>query len=321
MGWKSTRSFAHRTVSILKTDREKKATPKMTGSRLIAETFKGYGVRTMVTIDEELCIGCGSCVEICHEDCIALVEGSVRIDHQLCSTCTQCIAICPQRALSWDHVPPTAFEPARLPTADQLDELLKERRTIRHFRDVKLDRALVQEIASYGVYAPTNNYKLRAVLVDDPAVIEELERINLQFVRRIYNLFYRPKAVFALLRRLTPAMQEKDKVKIEAGLQGGRGFSHAPAIVFIVGHKWIAHSEASAHYALYNMILYAQAKGIGSTISGGGKLALAGSKAGREILQLEKGESILAILLLGYPAVQFENKVTGKAMPLRWIDR
>ncbi len=274
----------------------------------------------MVTIDEELCIGCGSCVDICHEDCISLSHGVACIDHELCSTCTQCIAICPQQALSWDGVLPTAFDPARLPTAQQLDELFKERRTIRHFRDQKLNRALVEEIAAYGIYAPTNNYSLRAVAVDDPAVIEELERINLQFTKRIYNLLYRPKIVFGLLRRLTPAMQEKDKVKIEAGLEEGRVFSHAPAIVFVVGYKWIAHSEASAHYALYNMILYAQAKGIGSTISGGGKLALAGSKAARELLQLSKGESILAMLLLGYPAVQFENKVAGKVLPVQWID-
>jgi Fe-S-cluster-containing hydrogenase component 2 len=274
----------------------------------------------MVTLDEALCIGCGSCVDICHEDCITLVDQIARVDHELCSTCTQCIAICPQQALSWDGSPPTAFDLARLPTPGQLDELFKERRTVRHFRDEKLDRALVEEIVSYGIYAPTNHYDLRAVVVDEPAVIDELEQLNLQFVKRIYNLFYRPKIVFNLLRRLTPAMQEKDKVKIEEGLEEGRVFSHAPAIVFVVGYKWIAHAEASAHYALYNMILYAQAKGIGSTISGGGKLALAGSKAARELLRLRKGESILAILLLGQPAVQFENKVSGKAMPIHWID-
>lgn len=69
------------------------------------------------------------------------------------------------------------------------------------------------------------------------------------------------------------------------------------------------------------MILYAQSKGIGSTISGGGKLALAGNKAAKGLRQLAKDESILAILLLGYPAVQFENRVAGKAMPVQWIDR
>ena len=273
----------------------------------------------MVTLDEALCIGCGTCAEICHEHCIDMVDGLPCIDHELCSTCTQCIAACPEEALGWDGVVPMPFEPARLPSPAQLDELFKERRTMRHFRPKKLDRELVEEIVRYGIYAPTNNYNLRAILVDDQAVIDELEQINLRFVRRIYNLFYRPRIVFGLLGRLTPAMQEKDKVKIEAGLERERVFSHAPAMVFVVGYKRIAHSEASAHYALYNMILYAQTKGVGSTISGGGKLALGGNKAAQALLGLEKGESILAILLLGYPAVRFRNKVNGKEMPVVWV--
>jgi ferredoxin len=272
----------------------------------------------MVTLDDALCIGCGTCAEICHEQCIDMVDGLPRIDHELCSTCTQCIAVCPELALAWDGVAPTPFEAARLPSPEQLDELFKQRRTMRHFRPKKMDRGLAEEIVRYGIYAPTNNYHLRAILVDDPSVIDQLEEINLRFVRRTYNLFYRPRIVFGLLRRLTPAMQEKDKVKIEAGLDRQRVFSHAPAMVFVVGHKWIAHSEASAHYALYNMILYAQAKGVASAISGGGKLALGSNKAAHKMLGLEKGESILAILLLGYPAVRFRNKVNGKTMPVVW---
>jgi nitroreductase len=90
------------------------------------------------------------------------------------------------------------------------------------------------------------------------------------------------------------------------------------AVVFIVGDKWIAHSEASAQYALYNMILYAQARGIGSCLWGGGKLALDRSKAARERLGLQKREHILGALLLGYPAVTFRNKVEGKTLPIQW---
>ncbi len=183
----------------------------------------------MVTIDEERCIACGSCVDICHEQCMALDSGRLRIDHGLCSTCTQCIAICPERALSWDDVPPGPFDRQRLPSPEQLDELFKERRTIRRFLPDPLDRSLVEAVVSYGIYAPTNNYHLRAVLVDDRQVIGELERINLKFVRQVYNLFYRAAPVFRLLTRLTPAMQAKDKVKIERGLEDGRVFSHAPA--------------------------------------------------------------------------------------------
>ncbi|UCC65518.1 MAG: nitroreductase family protein, partial [Anaerolineae bacterium] len=249
-----------------------------------------------------------------------LEDGVLYIDHDLCSTCTQCIALCPTLALSWDGVEPLPHEGQRLPTPEQLDELFKQRRTVRRFKEDPVNRALLQEVAEYGIYAPTNHYQLRALLIDDPQVLDELQAIGLRALRRVYNIFYRLKPVFTLLTRLTPAMQEKDKVKLEACLADGRPFTVAPALIFVVGDASIAHAEASAQYALYNMVLYAQSKGLGSTISGGSKLLLNPSKAARRLLGLGKGERILATLYLGHPAVTFRNKVRGKEMPLTWIE-
>jgi nitroreductase/NAD-dependent dihydropyrimidine dehydrogenase PreA subunit len=274
----------------------------------------------MIAIDQGRCIACGQCVEVCHEGCLALVDGALQIEHALCSTCTQCIAICPQQALSWDGVPPVAFDEEQLPTPRQLDELFKQRRTVRRFKEDKVERALLQEIVAYGIYAPTNHYALRAVVADHERVLDELQGIGVRALSRIYNALYRPRLVFGLLRRLTSAMSEKDKVKLEACLEARQPFTVAPAVVLVVGDGRIAHAEASAQYALYNMILYAQSKGLGSTISGGAKLLLNPNRAARRRLGLERHERILAVLYLGYPAVRFRNKVRGKALPVSWFE-
>lgn len=280
----------------------------------------------MIVVDGNKCSGCGLCARICHEQCIVLTDGSgdmvAQIDHRLCSTCTQCIAICPRQALSWDHVPPVAYEDGRLPSAEQLEELFKQRRTIRHFEPDRIDRALVEEIVSYGIYAPTNNYQLRAILVDDPATMETLDGIIVRFVSWIYKLFYRSEIVFSLVRAITPAMDPKDRVKMAGDLERGRTFDTLPAAtIFIVGDRRIGLSEASAQYALYNMILYAQAKGIGSRLKGTGPIMLDRSKAAKRLLGLRKREHILGTLELGYPAVRFRNKVEGKTMSLQWNGR
>ncbi len=39
----------------------------------------------------------------------------------------------------------------------------------------------------------------------------------------------------------------------------------------------------------------------------------------RTRLGLRKREHILGILLLGYPAVKFVNKVEGRTMPIAWV--
>jgi NAD-dependent dihydropyrimidine dehydrogenase PreA subunit/nitroreductase len=272
----------------------------------------------MVFVDEARCVGCGLCAKICHEHCITVVDGRPRIDYELCSTCTQCIAVCPQQALSWDRVPAVAYDEARMPSPEQMDELFKERRTIRFFKKERLGRALLEEIVGYGIYAPTNNYGLRAIVVDDEALMVVLERILLQFVRRTYALFFRSRVVFNLIRRITPAMSPKDKVKMERALERGEDFALPAAMVCIVGDKRVALSGPSAQYALYNMILYSQAKGIGARLKGPGEIFFDRSRAARKRLGLGRHEHILGMLELGYPAVKFANKVQGKALPIQW---
>lgn len=272
----------------------------------------------MIIHSPDICIGCGSCVKICHEHCMTLIDRTVSINYEICSTCTQCVAICPQQAISWNNVPPGVFEEKRLPSPEQIDELLKERRTIRFFKKKKLNRKLLEEVVSYGIYAPTNNYGLRAIIVDDEDIMNEFERILMQYVLRTYRFIFKPKVVFNLIRKMTPKIDPKDKVKMEAAIKRGYNFPVAPAIVFIVGDKRIALSEASAHYALYNMILYAQTKAIGSRLRGQGLIVYDRNKTARQRLRLSKNENILGMLELGYSAVRFRNKVTGKTLPIRW---
>jgi nitroreductase len=192
---------------------------------------------------------------------------------------------------------------------------------MRFFAADRIDRVLLQEIVSYGIYAPTNNYNLQAIIVDDEESIALLDRICTDTSAKIYRLLYRPKILFGLLSKLTSSLKETDKVKFEHVIARGYTLHKPPAIVFVVGEKWVAHSEASAQYALYNMMLIAQARGIGSCLWGGGKLLLDRSRAAREHLGMQSREHILGIVVLGYPGVQFANKVEGKSLPIRWIGK
>ena len=272
----------------------------------------------MILIDQNKCKLCGQCVEICHQNCMTITDQTLSINYEICSTCTQCIAFCPRQALAWDGIAPIPFDVSRLPSPEQLDELFKQRRTVRVFKDEAIDRVLLDEIVSYGIYAPTNNYDLRAVVVDDKAIMDALDQILTSFVAKMYKILFRPKLVFNLLQQITPMINPKDKAKMESALARGYNFLAPPAMIFIIGDKRVGLSEASAQYALYNIILFAQTKGIGSRLRGHGQLFFDRSKAAREQLALQKHEHILGMVELGYPAVKFRNKVNGKKLPFRW---
>ena len=277
----------------------------------------------MIKIDKEKCTGCGLCARICHEQCITLsaLNGNKveKIDHSICSTCIQCIGVCPKQALSWNQIPSVPYNRKHLPSGEQLVELLKQRRTTRYFKDKKIDRDLLAEIIGMGIYAPTNNYDLRAIVVDDPRTMEELDNIIMGFVAWLYRICYQSNLAFKLFSKITPKINAKHQIKLARGLEVGHSYdSLQTTLVFIVGDSRIPLSEASAQYALYNMILYAQTKRIGSRIKAAGSVTLDKSWKARKRLGLRRHEHVLATVELGYPSVKFSNKVQGKRMLISW---
>lgn len=52
-----------------------------------------------LTIDQQLCTGCGTCQRECPADAITLENGKAQIDFDRCIGCGRCIAACPQGAV------------------------------------------------------------------------------------------------------------------------------------------------------------------------------------------------------------------------------
>ena len=274
----------------------------------------------MIMIHADRCSACGLCVENCHEASLALVEGAVQVDYTLCDNCAQCIAICPRHALSWDGVPPAAFDRSLLPTSDQLLELFKERRSIRAFKKAPIKRSLLEEIANTGAYAPTHNHLFKVIIVDDPILIAQLSDFVLSINRRIYHLVYSNRLV-AWLANLLGYRDEfrKAQPKIEKALSRGSAFSSTPtALMIVVGKKNISLAEASAQYALANMMYYAQTRGVGTCLWGNAPIFLDKDKTVRRQLGIVPSERIYGALYMGLPAIKFANKVSGKTLPIQW---
>jgi ferredoxin len=276
----------------------------------------------MVVIEKEKCTGCGTCVKVCHEHCMSLVDGKVSINHAVCSTCTQCIAICAQKALSWDGNLPVGFDSGLLPSAAQIDELFMERRTVRDFTDESIDRGTLAEIVSCGAYAPTHNFTLRCIIVDDPVLIQAFDTEAFEFSKRIYNLVFRPGIIRALAALASSPVRDefrKAMPKLEAAVARGKGYKSRPAaLVCVVADRRIPLSLESAQYALSNMSLYAQVKGVGCRNLVGNQVIFNRSREIRRGLRLARHDRLVAVAGFGVPAVKFRNKVTGKKMQIQW---
>lgn len=275
----------------------------------------------MITIEQEKCTACGICVDICHEYCMQIEDNILTINHTFCSLCTQCIAVCPQQVLSWDGVEPEPFNKANFPTSVVIEELLKERRTNRFFKDKNVDPKLLEEVVSYAVYAPTHNFNLRAVIVDDRKLIELMDKRIFRVASRIYKWFFKPRFFYKVVKWLAPGSEHeylKAKPKLEASMARGKNFkSVIPAIVFIVAEKGAALTVESAQYALYNIDLYARTRGLGCRNLVGNQMFL-NTRKFRKSIRLKKNERIYGTMAIGYPSIKFRNKVNGKKISIQW---
>jgi hypothetical protein len=113
----------------------------------------------------------------------------------------------------------------------------------------------------------------------------------------------------------------KGKPKLEAAIVRGRGYKSRPAVmVCVVADRRTPLSLESAQYALYNMSLYAQVKGLGCRSLIGNQMIFNKNKEVRRRLGLKKNERIFAVAGFGYPSVKFRNKVQGKRIKVQWND-
>jgi NAD-dependent dihydropyrimidine dehydrogenase PreA subunit/nitroreductase len=276
----------------------------------------------MVIIDQSRCNACGLCTKICHEYCLRLNGDILTIDYKFCSSCTQCIAVCPEQALTWDHIRPEKFNTSIYPGPEQLAELFKERRTIRDFTNQKIDKLLLEEIAGYAIYAPTHDFNLRVIIIDDDRIIHLLDSIILKFSKNLYKWIYRTGMIHFLLKVFTPDLESEflqARPKLEIALKRNAGLKTKPAaILMVIGNKKVPLSLESAQYALYNIDLYAQTKGIACRNLVGNQMTLNRNKKFKKLIGLKRSERINGTLLLGYPAIKFRNKVLGKQIPIQW---
>ena len=100
----------------------------------------------MPWVDEEKCVSCGICVEVCPVDAIAMEEKAAWIDMDECIKCGKCHEVCPADAVKHDR--------ERIPREVE-SNLEKVKKNISYFNDEEERQACLKRNMNYFKFVKT----------------------------------------------------------------------------------------------------------------------------------------------------------------------
>jgi len=218
------------------------------------------------TINQNTCIKCKLCMEVCPCDKIELNDkGEMQFIPErdsICIQCGQCMAVCKPKAiqvkdLSYDDF----FDLSKNKiTDDELMDFLASRRSVRNFKDKPVSKELIQQIIDSIAFAPygSSPNAVNITVVNSRKTIESALPLMSEFydnlVKWIDNPFIR--FVFKKKKDIETYNTVKNHVYPIAKLgnykleNGDRITRNAPAILLF-------HADKGAEAHTHNAIIYA----------------------------------------------------------------
>jgi nitroreductase len=237
-----------------------------------------------------------------------------------CILCGHCVAVCAEGALVHSAMPRDRFADVA-PTPELTDNALRtffaRRRSCRRFKPEAVPADLLRSLIEATRFAPTatNAQNVRFVLVDEPSAIASLERRTARYYLKLDRQLKNPIPRFAIrlavgkravegYRYHLPAIAEW----FRAVLSGDkRLFYGAPALVvaYAPGLPYIA--AANCNLAVMEMLLAAEAMGIGTCYNGYLLTAMIRDRQMKQEAGVPPGYTPGAVVAVGYPDVVFHR--------------
>lgn len=291
-------------------------------------------------IDPELCNGCELCVEVCPTDALTM-DGDVAVVSGAESLgCGHCVAICPTDAVRIGFIDDSALDLATVEEPQGLDgaapvpvgalvRLMRNRRSCRNFEEAPVDRAVLEDLVKIGTTAPsgTNSQLWTFTVLPDRGAVEALGAEISEFFRKINKLSENPVARFysrlflkdalgQYYREFHGSVTEALKEYDETGRD--RLFHGAPAVIVIGSLKGASCPAEDALLASQNILLAAEAMGLGTCLIGFAVEAMGNAPAIKETIGIPRKEKVYSVIALGHPELAYPRPAGRRRIQPRW---
>ena len=259
-------------------------------------------------INKMNCTRCGQCVAECPARIISLSEDGypaiVSEKKGSCYKCQHCLAICPTGSVSILGIDPagSSILAGGYPNPDELETLIKGRRSVRRYKDENLDPALFQKLLDVAWHAPTgvNSRQVRFTVLDSKEKVAQLRDKVMAGLKKLIKEDALPKKMesYANFVRIW------DDHNIDIIFRG------APHLVIASAPMTVPTPEPDCLIALSYFELFAQANGVGTVWNGLAKWAINDLlPETRHFLGIPDDHLFGYAMVFGYPDVHFTRTV------------
>lgn len=262
----------------------------------------------MVEINQELCIGCGNCLEDCFVGVIALEDGKA-IVKKPCIECGHCVALCPAEAISIPEYEMEDIEAYHSATfdvkAENMLHAIKFRRSIRDYKTNKIEREKAVRILDAGRYTATakNRQGTRFIFVQNQ--LEEFKKLVWSTMPDVIKALEKEAPAYAVNFGNYYARWQRNP-------QDDKLFFNTPAfLVIATDNQWDGGLAAA------NIENVAVSEGLGALYSGYLMRIIASSPMLTAWLGTE-GKQVACCMLLGYPAVTYLRTAPRRKGDIVW---
>ncbi|WP_455790996.1 nitroreductase family protein [Clostridium butyricum] len=278
----------------------------------------------MFKVNKDKCIGCSQCVKDCPVRVISLIDNKAEINNNNCMKCGHCIAICPVNAVSTDDYnmeEVISYDKNSFSVdPDNLLNFIKFRRSVRKFKDKKVEKDAISKIIDAGRFTQTSTNSQDVSYTVITKKLDELKALTYESLKN------KGESILASLtdKSLT---KETERLKRYARIwmymyaeykkdpvKNDRLFFNAPLAIVVTSPTPINAGLASS-----NMELMTDALGLGTFFSGFFVVASQDNKEILDLLGIEDSKQIATCLVIGYPDVKYQRTAPRKDAEIKWI--
>lgn len=279
----------------------------------------------MLNFSSEKCNGCGLCVGDCR------LFHSIELDDTNkakkvkdgCNNCYHCVAICPKGAITIVDKPlleTRIYKPTF--TSDEYLDFLKNKRSIRQYKNRMVKKGLIENIIEAGYYTPTagNRQPVHFAVVTGEKM-KKLTEITLMALKKIANEYDSEKTEINLdpktAKAYTSIWHRFYKNYFEKGID--ELFFNAPSLVLVLGDtEKVLDPKTDCILAACNIGNMAYAAGLSFCYNGFLVRAFQ-SEDVREFLGIDSKYKLYASMTVGYADVVYSRPVPREEKEILWV--